>query len=182
MWAYRLTTLSAVAPQPSARRCGPFCAPQSRPQHKCVVLTNGIDTAEFVPAAGRRASMRVEMGAGTEFIWITAGRIVPAKDFPNLLRAFALVRAACPEAQLWIAGEWAGAKVRRAGGFVGGFCGGKRLTGWGPHTRSSPRSARTARRRRRICAGVRMGGYALGFGRGNGHGETRRCDRCRWRA
>ena len=122
MWAYRLTDAfsrrTTAVSQAAADR---FVRLKAVPQHKCVVLTNGIDTAEFVPAADRRASMRVEMGAGTEFIWLTAGRIVPAKDFPNLLRAFALVRAACPEAQLWIAGEWAGAKVRRAGGFVGGF-------------------------------------------------------------
>ena len=47
--------------------------------------------------------------SGDEFIWITAGRIVPAKDYPNLLRAFALVRAAVPSACLWIAGESLGA-------------------------------------------------------------------------
>ena len=33
-----------------------------------------------------------------------------AKDYPNLLRAFALVRREFPEAQLWIAGEAAGAE------------------------------------------------------------------------
>ena len=32
-----------------------------------------------------------------------------------------MVRAAQPEAQLWIAGEWAGTKVKRGDGFVSGF-------------------------------------------------------------
>jgi glycosyltransferase involved in cell wall biosynthesis len=55
------------------------------------------------------------MGADGEFIWLTAGRIAPAKDYPNLLRAFARVRAARADARLWIAGEASGrefSKVR----------------------------------------------------------------------
>jgi glycosyltransferase involved in cell wall biosynthesis len=49
--------------------------------------------------------MREEMGAGDEFIWITAGRLAPAKDYPNLLRAFALVTKSHALTQLWVAGE-----------------------------------------------------------------------------
>jgi glycosyltransferase involved in cell wall biosynthesis len=75
------------------------------PASKSSVITNGIDTAEFAPKAECRARLRAEMGAGGEFVWLAAGRIVPAKDYPNLLRAFAWVQAPCPEAQLWIAGE-----------------------------------------------------------------------------
>ena len=44
------------------------------------------------------------MGVGDEFIWLAAGRVVTAKDYPNLLRAFAQVRAKSPQSQLWIAG------------------------------------------------------------------------------
>jgi glycosyltransferase involved in cell wall biosynthesis len=40
-----------------------------------------------------------------EFIWLAVGRLAPAKDYPNLLRAFAAVRAKKPDAQLWIAGD-----------------------------------------------------------------------------
>jgi glycosyltransferase involved in cell wall biosynthesis len=45
------------------------------------------------------------MRVAGEFVWLAAGRIVPAKDYPNLLRAFAKVRHKFPKAQLWIAGE-----------------------------------------------------------------------------
>jgi glycosyltransferase involved in cell wall biosynthesis len=45
------------------------------------------------------------MGAHKQFVWLAAGRIVPAKDYPNLQQAFAIVRAADPAARLWIAGE-----------------------------------------------------------------------------
>jgi glycosyltransferase involved in cell wall biosynthesis len=49
------------------------------------------------------------MGVSGEFIWLMAGRIVAAKDYPNLLNAFALVRASVPSTCLWIAGEAVGA-------------------------------------------------------------------------
>ena len=127
MLAYRLTDgLSRRTTAVSQAAADRFVRLKAVPRRKCAVLTNGIDTEEFAPDAERRARVRAEMGASQtgsrgEFIWLTAGRIVPAKDIPNLLRAFAVVRAAQPEAQLWIAGEWAGTKVKRGDGFVSGF-------------------------------------------------------------
>jgi glycosyltransferase involved in cell wall biosynthesis len=75
------------------------------PVSKCIVITNGIDVDRFTPDPQRRAEIRAQMGVSSEFIWMSAGRIVPAKDYPNLLHAFARVHAAYPAAQLWIAGE-----------------------------------------------------------------------------
>ena len=71
-------------------------------------MLNGIDAEELAPESRRREQTRAAMGAAGHFIWMTAGRMVPAKDYPNLLRAFARVREAHPEARLWIAGEAAG--------------------------------------------------------------------------
>ena len=68
------------------------------------MLANGIETAEFTPDQARRARIREQMGANGNFIWMTAGRIVEAKDYPNLLRAFARVLAAHHDAELWVAG------------------------------------------------------------------------------
>ncbi len=73
--------------------------------HKLVTLTNGVDTAWFSPVAGLYRSGRQQMQVNSEFIWIAVGRLVVAKDYPNLLGAFARVRALHPDAQLWIAGE-----------------------------------------------------------------------------
>jgi glycosyltransferase involved in cell wall biosynthesis len=116
MLAYRLTDglarRTAIVSQAAADR---FVRLKAVPLEKCVVLTNGIDTGEFAPDAERRGSMREEMGASKEFIWLTAGRIAPAKDYPNLLQAFARVRASRADARLWIAGEASGrefSKVR----------------------------------------------------------------------
>jgi len=106
MLAYRLTdALSARTAAVSAAAAERFVRLKAVPERKCIVVPNGIDTAEFAPHGARRASTRRAMNAGEEFIWITAGRLAPAKDFPNLLRAFKVVRGARPEAQLWIAGE-----------------------------------------------------------------------------
>jgi glycosyltransferase involved in cell wall biosynthesis len=109
MLAYRLTDgLSCRTTAVSQAAADRFVRLKAVPQSKCVVLTNGIDITEFAPSADRRVRMRAEMGAKAEFIWLTAGRIVPAKDYPNLLRACARVRTSCQETQLWIAGEASG--------------------------------------------------------------------------
>jgi len=86
------------------------------------VLPNGIDLDEWQPeqqlnpqpafeshTQGRLAVRKRLLGRDaspeTCFVWLTAGRIVPAKDYRNLLTAFALLLEELPEAELWIAGE-----------------------------------------------------------------------------
>jgi glycosyltransferase involved in cell wall biosynthesis len=110
MIAYRLTdplSQCTVAVCDAAARhlteCG--AAPRRR---ICHVIANGIDPAEFTPDPERRAAMRERMGAADRFIWIAVGRVVLAKDYENLLRAFVLVREAEERAELWIAGEGMG--------------------------------------------------------------------------
>lgn len=105
MFAYRLTDpLSSQTTAVSHAAAGRFVRLKAVPPHKCVVVSNGIDLDDFTPDPARRAQTRTDFGVSTEFIWLAAGRIVPAKDYPNLLRAFIEVRQARPDAQLWIAG------------------------------------------------------------------------------
>lgn len=109
MMAYRLTDwLSRRTVSVSAAGAERYVRLKAIAARKSLVVTNGIDCGEFTPKAERREEMRERMGAGEEFIWLAAGRIVPAKDYPNLLRAFMLVLREFPEARLWIAGEAAG--------------------------------------------------------------------------
>jgi glycosyltransferase involved in cell wall biosynthesis len=119
MLAYRLTDdlacRTAIVSQAAADR---FVRLKAVPLEKCVVLTNGIDIAEFAPDAERRVRTREEMGAGEEFFWLTAGRIAPAKDYPNLLRAFGRVRASRADARLWIAGEASGREFSKVRGMA----------------------------------------------------------------
>lgn len=96
--ADQVTAVSAAA----AQRFVKLRAVSAAKMH---VLTNGIDTDAFAPDRSRRKKMRAEMLAGDGFLWLAVGRLAPAKDYPNLLRAFAQLRAARPDASLWIAGE-----------------------------------------------------------------------------
>jgi glycosyltransferase involved in cell wall biosynthesis len=75
------------------------------PKTKCSVIANGIDIAQSIPDPERRQDLRTSMCAGHDFVWITAGRIVAAKDYISLLRAFAQVHADVSRTQLWIAGN-----------------------------------------------------------------------------
>jgi glycosyltransferase involved in cell wall biosynthesis len=115
MLAYRLTdglSLRTIAVSEAAALR--FMRLKAVPERRCLVISNGIDTSEFVPSAERRARVRDETGAGQEFIWLAAGRIAPAKDYPNLLRAFARVRAIRRDAQLWVAGAGEDAEFTKA--------------------------------------------------------------------
>ncbi len=90
------------------------------PQRKCSVVTNGIDIAEFSPSRDNGARLRDLMFAKDDFIWLAAGRIVPGKDYNNLLAAFRQVRASFPQTQLWIAGEPAEFWTSRIDGVIVG--------------------------------------------------------------
>jgi glycosyltransferase involved in cell wall biosynthesis len=120
MLAYRITDrlcmrTTAVSMAAAER----FTHLKAVPRGQCMVITNGIDEDEFSPSPTRRAQIREAMLVKDEFVWMTAGRIVPAKDFPNLLRAFRMVHALDPAAKLWIAGAGDPADVMREAGSAG---------------------------------------------------------------
>lgn len=109
MLIYRLTdglSRGTVAVSEAAARR--FLNLKAVSPRKCLVILNGIDVDSFAPDANRRESARLRMGitsASADFIWIAVGRLAPAKDYPNLLRAFAAVCAKRPDARLWVAGD-----------------------------------------------------------------------------
>lgn len=109
MLAYRFTDFLSIhttaVSDVAARR---YVRLKAVPRRKCSMMTNAINTQEFAPNPERRSLTRKQLNASSDFIWLAAGRIVPAKDFPNLLRAFAEVRRTIPQAQLWVAGEATG--------------------------------------------------------------------------
>jgi glycosyltransferase involved in cell wall biosynthesis len=75
------------------------------PQHKCSVITNGIDAVEFSLPHGRSDRRRELMCPEDAFVWLAAGRDVAAKDFDNLIAAFRHVRASHARTYLCIAGQ-----------------------------------------------------------------------------
>jgi glycosyltransferase involved in cell wall biosynthesis len=106
MLAYAITNslvdrVTAVS-TPAAER---FVRLQAVPRKKMSVITNGIDIDKFAPDPKRRKIVRNQMRAGSSFLWLAVGRLAPAKDYPNLLRAFHALLQSEPDSKLWIAGE-----------------------------------------------------------------------------
>jgi glycosyltransferase involved in cell wall biosynthesis len=77
------------------------------PSRLLTVIANGVDTERMrnVPP-GARSELRSALGVSDQdFVWLAVGRFEIAKDYPNMLRAFAQVRAAEPRAVLVIVGQ-----------------------------------------------------------------------------
>jgi len=115
MLAYRLTDFLAVRTTTVSEAVAQH-AIESRavPARRCLVFPNALDTNAFAPDRERRIETREEFGAGDDFIWLAAGRIVSAKGFVNLLKAFSEVWVVHPHTQLWIAGSGTGGSPGKA--------------------------------------------------------------------
>jgi glycosyltransferase involved in cell wall biosynthesis len=112
MLAYRLSDpLSCLTTAVSSAAAERYIQMKALSRSKCRVVVNGIDLGGFVPDTERRAQTRSAMNAENNFIWLTAGRIAKAKDYPNLLRAFAIAQTNFSSTQLWVAGEGEAAEI-----------------------------------------------------------------------
>ena len=68
-------------------------------------MPNGLDLDHFRPDPALRAEARRGLNVGDKFVWLAVGRMEEAKDYPNLLNAFAALSARRPDAHLLIAGQ-----------------------------------------------------------------------------
>jgi glycosyltransferase involved in cell wall biosynthesis len=93
-----LTTNVSAAATAEAIRRGAVAADRVR------MIPNGVDLARYEAASTARADKRRELGLADDFLWLAAGRFVPAKDYGNMLRAFAQSRADAARPTLAIAG------------------------------------------------------------------------------
>jgi len=75
------------------------------PAHKIRYIPNGVDTERFCPDPEVRKRLREDLRLGKRFVWLAVGRFAPPKDYPNMLRAFAVVVYRYPEALLLIVGD-----------------------------------------------------------------------------
>jgi len=70
------------------------------------VVPNGVDLDRMgTPPAGARESLRRELGLEDAFVWLAVGRFEIAKDYPNMLRAFARVHERAPGTVLLLVGR-----------------------------------------------------------------------------
>lgn len=107
MAAYRLTNAlvdhMTIVSDAAAER---FVRERIIPKELLTVVPNGVDTEQIagVPP-GARESLRRSLGLDREFAWLAVGRFEIAKDYPNMLRAFARVRARHADAVLLLVGR-----------------------------------------------------------------------------
>ncbi|MGI9952918.1 glycosyltransferase [Moorellaceae bacterium AZ2] len=105
-WAYRLTDfLCDLTTQVSQSGLERYVRVRAVPQHKIRFIPNGVDTDRFRPNPEARARLRHELGLGNVFSWLAVGRCEEAKDYPNMLRAFAMVLREHGNTVLLIAGQ-----------------------------------------------------------------------------
>jgi glycosyltransferase involved in cell wall biosynthesis len=107
MAAYRLTNglvdHITIISEAAAER---FIRERIIPKDLVTVVPNGVDPELFrrLPA-GVRDELRRSLGLGAEFVWLAVGRFEVAKDYPNMLRAFAMMHQRYPEAVLLLVGK-----------------------------------------------------------------------------
>jgi glycosyltransferase involved in cell wall biosynthesis len=70
------------------------------------VIPNGVDPEPFRAVSGaERDDMRRRLDLRQEFAWLAVGRFETAKDYPNMLQAFAAVRERHPAVVLLLVGR-----------------------------------------------------------------------------
>ncbi|MEO6056332.1 MAG: glycosyltransferase [Gemmatimonadales bacterium] len=107
MAAYRLTNglvdhMTIISTAAAER----FIRDRIVPERLLSVVPNGVDPDLFrsVPSE-TRTELRTSLGVTEKFVWLAVGRFEVAKDYPNMLRAFAAVRARHAEAVLVLVGR-----------------------------------------------------------------------------
>ncbi|BAN26925.1 glycosyltransferase [Caballeronia insecticola] len=105
--AYRLTRhLSHYTSSVSAAAYQHYVSLKMINPKKGGFVPNGIDLERFRYDAARREALRDALGVGDRFVWLAIGRLVPAKDFSNLIRAVAYLRdRGLSNMQVLLAGE-----------------------------------------------------------------------------
>lgn len=107
MAAYRLTNnlvdVITIVSQAAADR---FVEERIVPRRLLRVIPNGLDTERFrnVPPEARD-SLRRSLGLESEYVWIAVGRFEDAKDYPNMLHAFARIHQRAPRTVLLLVGR-----------------------------------------------------------------------------
>lgn len=107
MLAYRITDrLADISTNVSEEAVREFLKKGAAPQGRMLYVPNGINTHEFRFSTSNRQIKRSELGiADPQKVILAVGRLVEAKDYPNLLDAFSLVLSKRPHTRLVIIGD-----------------------------------------------------------------------------
>jgi glycosyltransferase involved in cell wall biosynthesis len=107
MWGYRLTNglvdHMTIISQMAAER---HIRDRIVPSRILRVVPNGVDATPFLTVPPEiRGELRASLGVSSAFVWLAVGRFEVAKDYPNMLRAFARARERHPAAVLLLVGK-----------------------------------------------------------------------------
>lgn len=104
MLAYRLTdSLADISTNVSAEAVDEFIAKKAAKQNRMIVMYNGIDTDKFQFNLIKRHELRQQSQISDETkVLLAIGRLTEAKDYPNLLQAYATLKET--NTVLWIVG------------------------------------------------------------------------------
>ncbi|WP_069188285.1 glycosyltransferase [Paenibacillus sp. GM2] len=104
-WLYRVTDpLCELTTNVSEEAVRQYVARKVVPAHKIRFVPNGITLDSFGQAqASESLNKELDIKPG-QFVWLAVGRLVPEKDYPNMLDAFKTVLAKRPDSILLIAG------------------------------------------------------------------------------
>jgi len=107
MMAYRLTDfLADISTNVSNTAVSAFEATGAVRSGRMIAIHNGINTNKFQPSHQARCNLRkLHNIHDDEKIIISIGRLNIAKDFPNLLSAFAIIPNNTNKIKLWIVGD-----------------------------------------------------------------------------
>jgi glycosyltransferase involved in cell wall biosynthesis len=75
------------------------------PRQKIRYIPNGVDTEIFKPDLEARLRLRKDLRVEDKFVWLAVGRFEKAKDYSNMLNAFAKVVSKRKDSVLLIAGQ-----------------------------------------------------------------------------
>lgn len=106
MLAYRVTdSLCEVFTNVSNHAVVSFEAKGAAPVGRMITVYNGIDTKKFSFKPEARKRLRKELNLNNKNVFIAVGRFAPEKDYPNMLKAFALLQEKRPDTHLLIVGD-----------------------------------------------------------------------------
>lgn len=106
MLAYRLTNcLSDVFTNVSIDAVRAFEEKKAVSRGKMLAVGNGIDVAHFSFSSAARSNIRTKLGLEDKKVFIAIGRFHEAKDYPNLINAFAKVFSVSKNSHLLIVGD-----------------------------------------------------------------------------
>ncbi len=104
--AYRLTdpfaNVTTAVSRAAAER---FVRVGAVPRRRMLFMPNGLDFSRAPATEAERARLRSELHAGTGFLWVAVGRLMPEKGHDILISALKHVGEVRPDARLVIAGE-----------------------------------------------------------------------------